>query len=115
MCAPLLQVLAFEKVTKWPRMVLQAVILLFLNSPRVTHRTSGDCFLHDAVTHRTSGDCFLHDAVTHRTSGDCFLHDALTAFSRCHVRAAHFSPDQCISASVHLTAADEALNSSARN
>jgi hypothetical protein len=87
MCAPLLQVLAFEKVTKWPRMVLQAVILLFLNSPRVTHRTSGDCFLHDA----------------------------LTAFSRCHVRAAHFSPDQCISASVHLTAADEALNSSARN
>jgi hypothetical protein len=101
MCAPLLQVLAFEKVTKWPRMVLQAVILLFLNSPRVTHRTSGDCFLHDAVTHRTSGDCFLHDA--------------LTAFSRCHVRAAHFSPDQCISASVHLTAADEALNSSARN
>jgi hypothetical protein len=101
MCAPLLQVLAFEKVTKWPRMVLQAVILLFLNSPRVTHRTSGDCFLHDAVTHRTSGDCFLHDA--------------LTAFSRCHVRAAHFSPDQCLSASVHLTAADEALNSSARN
>jgi hypothetical protein len=101
MCAPLLQVLAFEKVTKWPRTVLQTVILLFLSSPRVTHRTSGDCFLHDAVTHRTSGDCFLHDA--------------LTAFSRCHVRAAQFSPDQCISASVHLTAADEALNSSARN
>jgi hypothetical protein len=87
MYAPLLQVLALEKVTEWPRTVLQTMILLFLSSP----------------------------LVTHRTSSDYFLHDALTAFSRYHVRAAHFSPDQYISASVHLTAAEEALNSSVRN